>query len=128
MSLIQKSIQESKTYNVSDIFIGQIAKRRVGKDGKLGIAKIIDSKLRIFRYASMDYFRDIENNEYYPLIGDGDSVNNGGYYIPERLLKKNTEDFHELLEINGVGINDKLTIAELRRIVDNQQQKLELMF
>ena len=41
--------------------------------------KIIDDEFKAFRYVSMDYFQDIETNEYYMLCFDDIEFNKKGY-------------------------------------------------
>lgn len=129
MGLINNMISKDEPkYCVYDIYVGKLAKRTVGKDGKVGIAQIINIDLSIFRYASMDYFVDIETNEYYPLMHFGKCSNNELYYIPEGLLHSYTEQFHELLEQKGFKVNDNLTVKQLRQIVEELQNKHEIKY
>lgn len=120
--------EDKQRYNVFDIYIGCIARRRVDANGNISIAQIIDSKLRIFKHTALDCFVDLEYNNYYPLMSFGERPYSDDYYIPERLLHKNTEEFQQLLEEKGIDLNAKLTIKEIRELVDIQQQKNEKIF
>ncbi len=114
------SLKEEK-FNVGDIYIGFIARKSVSKNGELGLSQIIELDLHIFKLVEMEYFKDIENNQYYPLIHLGETINNDNYYIPEYWLNKCTGEFQSYLETND--IDENLTIQEIKNIVDILQQK-----
>lgn len=119
--------KEEQTYNVDDIYISCVAKRNIDKRGKVGLTQIVNPQLKILKYASMDVFVDIENNEYYPLLSFGECPNDDFYYIPERIMRGLTEEFQYLLEEKGISDFARLTVKELREIVNEQQHKRDML-
>ena len=115
-------------YNIHDVYVGCIAKRTVSKNGSVGITQIIEPELLIFKYAAMEYFKDIENDKYYPLMNVGEIPDGEAYYIPEKWLHKFTSDFQSLLEEREIEDDTKLTLQQLREIVAELQLRQEKIF
>ena len=125
-NLINNTIDDKK-YNLENIYIGNIAKRVISKNGAVCFAQIIDPQLLILEYKYKDLYRDIENNILYPL-NFRDNLNVESYYIPERCLYQNTQYFRDLLDSKHISIKSEIDIKQIRELVDELQQKYENIF
>ena len=127
--LHQARISNTK-YDISSIFVGYIAKRAIQTiRGKDVLKQMVNTKAILLYPVELEYFKDIEEiDKYYPLLRFDEKPDNDNYYISERFINSFVNKCSETLIARGISEDAKLTIKELREIMQQQENLKQIYF
>lgn len=113
--LLPKMIEKQTTYDINAIYIGYIAKQQeINENGKIITLKnLIDNKPRMFKYAAVGYYQDIETEKYYPMVGKYQEPEEDGLYIAEEYCKS-------FKNVCSQDNSVRLTAKQCREMLDKQ--------
>ena len=118
----RKRIENAK-FSTGNLYVGYVCSIIITKDrGRNRLKKLTDSKARILKYTSKDTFQDIESEEFYPLVREGQYPNEKEYCILEASLSSFEAECIETLSNKGIEPNSKLSKTQLRQILEEQQK------
>lgn len=124
----QKRVDTTK-YSIDSVYVGYLNKRAVQKhNGKEVLKQMISPKSVLLFPVELQNYKDIESNNYYPLLELGEYPTNDDNYVSERFLNSFSVMCLETLQAHGIADDAKLTVGELRKIMQEQEILKETYF
>lgn len=123
----QAQIKNAK-YCIRDIYVGYVAKRLIDENNKTKFKQLVNADAIMICSMGSNIFKDIETNKQYPLISFSNKPTTDDYYIPERFVDGFVSACAETLYARGISENAKLTVGELRQIMQEQENLKQIYF
>ena len=124
----QKSIDTAK-YSIDSVYVGYLAKRVIKKNkGNEVLKQLVSPKAVLLYPVELQHYKDIETNNYYPLLELGEFPTTDDSYVSERFLNSFSVMCMEALQARGISEDAKLTASELRKIMQEQERLQEIYF
>ena len=117
-------------YCIGDVYVGRVAQAFVVKQGGKEVVKqMIKDRDLLLVQVEMDHFKDIEQiDKYYPFVRLNEQPVTNTYYVPERLMESFVDVCAETIAAEGINLNARFTIHELREVLKRQERLNEINF